>query len=215
MKFKGRPAGETPKAVIKHILTIAPPSNLPEEDPTPEYHHVSDVFIDKLCCVICTYLLDRPLEISCGAVVCLDCCCKWIQVTSSVSCPCCYDHPLNSSTIQPPSPLVTALLDDLLISCKRSCKTIVRASKYKYHLASNCQEYCHKVLDSPSQITIEDVLAKPATSPATPAEIRATGHLVRRIMHQNAGSAETQAVVKVSTRGQVSKVTLIIAVNLS
>ena len=49
--------------------------------PTPEHHHVSDVFIDKLCCVICTYLLDRPLDTSYGVVVCLDCCCKWIQVT--------------------------------------------------------------------------------------------------------------------------------------
>ena len=58
MKLKGRPAGETPKAVIKHLLTMAPPSNLPEEDSTPEYHHVSDVFIDNAVLFAHTFWTD-------------------------------------------------------------------------------------------------------------------------------------------------------------
>ena len=45
-------------------------------------------------------------------------------------------------------------------------------------------------------MTIKDVLAKQTTSPATPAEIRAAGHLVRRIMQHNSGSTDNQAVVK-------------------
>lgn len=143
----------------------------------------------------------------CGAVVCLDCCCKWIQHSPSLSCPCCYDHQFDTSTIRPPSPLVTSLVDDLLICCKRGCKKILRASQYKDHLASSCKGHYHQQLDSPSKITIKDVLAKPMTSPATPAEIQATGHLVRRIMHQNASSTDDQVVVKVPTRGQVSEIT--------
>ena len=138
--------------------------------------------MEKLRCPICTYLLDRPLEISCGAVVCLYCCCKWIQCTPSLAWPCCCGHPLNSSTIYPPSPLIAYLVEDLLINCNRHCKNIVRAVQYRDHLAANCQGYYHQLVDSPSKMTIKVVLAKPTTSPATPAEIRAAGHLVRRII---------------------------------
>ena len=208
MKHKGRPSGETPKALLQHLQSMASPSYLPEEDPTPQYH-ISDSLMEKLRCPICTYLLDRPLEISCGAVVCLDFCCKWIQCTPSLACHCCYGHPLNSLTIYPPSPLIASLVDDLLINCNRHCKKIVRAAQYRDHLAANCQGYYHQLVDSPSKMTIKDVLTKPTTSPATPVEIRAAGHLVRRIMEHNSGN---QAVVKVQTQGQVIKITLILLI---
>ena len=70
-KHKGKSSGETPKALLQHLQSMASP-HLPEEDPTPQYH-TSDSLMGKLCCPICTYLLDRPLEISCGAVVCMNC----------------------------------------------------------------------------------------------------------------------------------------------
>ncbi len=81
---------------------------------------------------------------------------------------------------------------------------IVRASQYTAHLSANCKEHFHQVIDSPSKITIQDVLTKPITSPTTPAEIKATWHLVRRIMQQNSGCSGNQAVVKIPTRGQVT-----------
>ena len=142
----------------------------------------------------------------------MDCCCKWKQCTPSLACPCCYGHPLNSSTIYPPSPLIASLVDVPLINCNRHCKKIVLAAQYRDHLAANCQGHYHQLVDSPSKMTIKDVLAKPTTSPAIPAEIRAAGHLVRRIMEQNSGSTENQAVVKVQTRGQVIKITLILLI---
>lgn len=56
-------------------------------------------------------------------------------------------------------------------------------------------------------MTIQDVLAKPTTSPATPVEVRVAEHLVRRIMDQaTSSSTNGQGVVKVRTRGQVSKI---------
>ena len=158
--------------------------------------------MEKLQCPICTSFLNRPLEISCGAVICLNCCCKWIQSAPSLHCPCCYGHPLNSSTINTPSPLLASLVDDLLINCKRKCNHIVRAVQYRAHLGVNCKEHYYQTINSPaSEMTIKDVLAKPISSPATPAEIRATGQLVRRIMQQNVATGN-QTVVKVPTRGQ-------------
>ena len=65
--------------------------------------------------------------------------------------------------------------------------------------AGNCQGYYHHQVDSPSKMTLRDVLAKPVTQPATPAEVRAAGHLVRRILDR----APKEQVVRVPTRGQV------------
>ncbi len=189
--------------MLEYLRSIAPPSHILEEDPKPQYH-TSGSAMDKLCCSICTYFLNQPLQISCGAVVCLDCCCKWIRYSSSLSCPCCHNHSLGRSTLNSPSPLIISLLDDLLIKCKTDCMKIIHAFHYRAHLSSNCKEHFHQVLDSASSVTIEDVLAKPITSPTTPAESKATGHLVRRIMEQNSGCSRNKAVVKVPTRGQVT-----------
>lgn len=52
--------------------------------------------------------------------------------------------------------------------------------------------------------TISSVLAKPTTSPVTPTEMKAAGHIVRRIMQESSSSGE--GVVHVKTRGQVSKI---------
>ena len=53
-------------------------------------------------------------------------------------------------------------------------------------------------------MAISDVLARPTTAPATPTELRAAEHLVRRMMDQGTSSEESQGIVKVRTRGQVT-----------
>ena len=52
---------------------------------------------------------------------------------------------------------------------------------------------------SPLTFQDDDVLARPATLPATPAEMRVAEHLVRRIL-----DSSPEEVVEVPTRGQVS-----------
>ena len=54
-------------------------------------------------------------------------------------------------------------------------------------------------------MTLRDVLAKPVTVPATPAEVRVAGHLVRWILD----SGPNEQVVRVPTRGQVSMMSCI------
>lgn len=180
---------------------MASPSLFPAEDTSPA---TPTPLTEKLCCPICTSIFDRPLELYCGAIVCLECCCKWIQISHSLSCPCCYNHSLNSSTIQLPSPLIASLVESLVVNCGKRCGKLVRVGQYHQHLAGNCKSHYHQLVDSPSKMTIRDVLAKPTTSPATPMEMRAAEHLVRRIM-EDQGSTSSEGVVKVRTRGQVSK----------
>ena len=49
-------------------------------------------------------------------------------------------------------------------------------------------------------MTLSDVLAKLITTPATPAEVRVAGHLVRRMLDCETG----EQIVRVPTRSQVS-----------
>ena len=57
-------------------------------------------------------------------------------------------------------------------------------------------------MDSPSKITLRDVLGKSSKSPTTPVESRAAHSLVKQLLNQGEGSS--YSVIKVGLRGQVS-----------
>ena len=92
---------------------------------------------------------------------------KRIQMTSSLKCPCCTDHTLSSSTVLPPLPLLMSLLNDLLLSCVRKCGNLVKLKHYEDHLNGNCSSH-YEVMNSPTKVTLRDVLCKPSTTPASP-----------------------------------------------
>ena len=98
-----------------------------------------------------------------------------------------------------------SLLNDLLLSCVRKCGKIVKLQDYKLHLAGNCTSH-YEEMNSPSKVTLRDMLCKPSSSPATPAELKAAHHLVRRIIHQGEGTSTAPGVITVPTCGQVSSV---------
>ncbi len=196
---KGRMSGETLRAVITYVKSIAA-APLPE-DPSPKFIPTS--LSKKLVCSICGNTVYRPVLLSCGNAVCSDCCSRTIQSTYSLDCPCCTEHSLNSTTINPPSPLLLSLLKDLLLFCIR-CSRAVKLEEYSLHLAGNCRSHC-AIMNSPSKVTLRDVLDKPSTSPATPAELRTAQHLVRRIISQDEGSS-TAGVISVPTSGQASQI---------
>ena len=54
-------------------------------------------------------------------------------------------------------------------------------------------------VNSPSRMTLRDVLSKPTIAPPTTAEKKVAKHLVGRLL-----SKSPQQVIKISTRGQVS-----------
>ncbi len=124
--------------------------------------------------------------------------------TRTLNCPCCRDHTLSSATIHPPSHLLMSLVNDLVVSCIRKCGSKVKFGKYEEHLRSNCRNNCENV-DSLSKVTLRDVLSKPSTLPATPVEVKAAHHLVKRLIHQGEGpSYSTPGRVRIqSPHGQV------------
>ena len=68
-------------AIIRHLRTIAPPPISPNKGECTYPH--------SLTCPLCLELLHQPIELSCGSLVCLSCCCKWLQVSGKIDCPCC------------------------------------------------------------------------------------------------------------------------------
>ena len=81
-----------------------------------------------------------------------------------------------------------SLINDLVVTCIRKCGNVVKLEKYGEHLSSNCRNCCENV-NSPSKVTLRDVLSKPSTSPATSVEVRAAHHLVKRLLHQGEESS--------------------------
>ena len=121
-KNRGRPTGETSKELLHHIDSIAPASLFSVDVYKLEYHTPS--LSDQLSCPICTAVLDQPVELSCGAIVCFHCCSNWVMHCTSARlptpCPCCYDHPLDSTTVRPPP--------QLIILCSQTCFLAARES---------------------------------------------------------------------------------------
>ncbi len=189
--------------MCQHLEDTAPGSFFPSEDREPRCYESG--VAATLCCPVCTLILDRPIELGCGAILCLECCKSWVQFHCShtLSCPSCYDQRLDSTHISAPPDMVVSLLQGLLVHCKRLCGKIVRVENYHKHLQGQCSSHYHLSVDSPSKLTIGEVLSRPSASPATPAEVKVAGHLVRKLM-DHGSSSSSEGVVKVQTCGQVS-----------
>ena len=148
---------------------LPPQSFLPAEDHEPQYQ--STPLISQLSCSICSLVLNQPVELACGSIVCVDCFQRWIKNTKPPGIPC-YDD------VKQPSPLLLSLLSDLLLACYK-CRKVVKAGKYTKHTESKCGLFCEPTVNSPSKVKLKDVLSKPLSTPAIPMERRVTVHLVR------------------------------------
>ena len=184
--------------VVEYINTLSSSPLPPTEDPHPQF--ITTSFTEKLICTICLDVVRTPVHLYCDNTVCAHCCCKHIQTSYSLQCPCCSRHALSSETISTPSPLFQSLLNESIVVCYRKCGNMVKLQDYTQHLNNHCTT--HHVNNSPSKVTLKDVLSQPSTSPATPVERQAAQHLVRRLMHQEQGAP---GVVHIPTGGQVNK----------
>ena len=156
-------------------------SLLPLEDPEPRLYQSTTT---ELLCPICTLLLDRPVQLECGTIICLQSCIQFHH--SPLSCPCCY-VPLDSDHIRPPPPLVVTLVEALHVHCVRGCGKVVCLRQYQQQA---CQGHFYTQADSPSKLTISEVLSRPSALPATSAEVNVAEHLVQKIMDQSSGDSK-------------------------
>ena len=192
-KNRGRPSGYSPTAAYAHIKQLV--KSLPHfVDSAEEVIYTSDQAATLLC-PLCLEVLDQPIELACSNLVCANCCCKWIERSGTVSCPCCYYHQLDDLTMYLPSTVVQDLLGTLKLSCTKCHKTTT-AAQYRLHKISLCQG--HYEVSSPSRVTAQHILQRPTTAPTLPVEKQVAEHLVRQLMTES-----KDTVVRIPTRGQV------------
>ena len=118
----GRPPKVNIHAAIRHIKSVAPESFQVSIDHSrinlPPYK--STINISDLKCPLCAKVVDSPVFISvCNNLVCSECCCKALEESEKLLCPCCQgDHfKVDFSHINKPLPLVMKLLSSLEVTC--------------------------------------------------------------------------------------------------
>ena len=187
----GRPRRHTAGQLVSTLTAMAPPFFiLPLPTPTTHTH-------PDMMCTICCGMLDRPIELECGNMVCLLCCTRWLSISTSVDCPCCYT-PLLDHT-HSPSKITMAVLGSQLVVCGQGCRRIVQADQYKQHVHSKCQAFFDCSTDSPSRATLSDVLNSDKDSPATPTERKVAHHLIKKLLSET----DDGKMLSVPTLGQV------------
>ena len=182
-KNRGRPQEDSVPAVIRHIRALAPPTHTPLD---------SDCYSElakSLQCPLCLDVLHQPIELTCGAMVCADCCCQWLQHNDKLDCPCCNGHSMNKDGIKSPTPIVLNLLAELPVTCT-TCKVATTAREYGQHK-------CRLQQTSPP-LTISDLLATSTSTPTLTVEKQVAGRLVKRILAETEGN-----IIKVPTKGKV------------
>ena len=105
-------------------------------------------------------------------------------------CPCCGDKMHDMKYITAASTLVLKVLSNLTVCCK-TCGRFVKAYELEAHDSSQCQQGGLP----PADVTLQDLLTKPSTSPLSPLEQQVGSSLIQRI--------ETDGVVEVRRGGQV------------
>ena len=187
---RGRRSDQSPAAVMQHVhsLVLAIPSYS-----IPDASAVYCSTPSSLLCPLCLPVLEQPVQLPCGALVCATCLCKWLGVSGGRSCPCCYQHDLDEHNITLPSPVVNDLLRDQRLRCQE-CGHTTTAGQFSEHRGSLCQGHFERT--SPSCLSVRDILDRPTTAPSLPVERQMAAHLVRRFL-------SSERVVTIPTRGQV------------
>ena len=165
----------------------------PKYSTTSETHHIK--------CSICKGVPERPLELLCGNIACLQCCCNSVQSSGTLTCPCCKSTTLcdvsSSNHFQCPSKVTMSVLGNMVVDCNRGCN---RSVEYEHHLETDCQQHFEYSTLSPSHVTARDILSKSAETSTTPVERRIAATVIRKLMTEHAD----RTIIKIPTQGRVS-----------
>ena len=180
--------GLSPAAAVEYFKSLAPPSHH-----SPEVCLAEDSYAGE--CVLCRSFLREPVELACGVMVCCNCCCRWVEVSNALACPCCYDHSLGRDTVTAPSSIVMGLLSNIRLKCLK-CHAQLPAHAMEKHVEQDCSFDPR----TPSKVSAAEILNRPLSATSQPVEKQVTEHLVRRLLSQTPDSG----VATMQTRGRVS-----------
>eukprot|EP00899_Mesostigma_viride_P002558 jgi/Mesvir1/12302/Mv00504-RA.1 len=93
---------------------------------------------DDMVCIICTGVLQNPVEGPCEHLACRECLTTWLERPGDKNCPTCR-QPLAEGAVKPAHRLLRNQLDDFELTCDnapRGCPAIVNLGKLQSHLSS-------------------------------------------------------------------------------
>ena len=197
--LRGRPSwprGVNPSEAVEKIDMVTPPSWVTSGEKLT-YCLSSTIARSAVACPLCSEILDCPVQLSCGKLVCAGCLSRHVHTARSCACPCCVGdaHFLTAAAIQEPPELVLNVLGSLFVHCPEKCSKIGPCTKLQQHIQSGCTKFFS---EQPQHIA--DVLSEPVSVPPTAAQRKVATHLVRRLLTETS----TGRVVELLTGGWVS-----------
>ncbi len=203
-KNRGCPGKHSNKATIDQLYQSAPPTWKASEPLTlslflPTFANVS---LTDLQCTVCMHIVDRPVETNCGKLACCNCMIHYLQnnETQPASCPCCGST--HGGIPTPAAEVVQKVVGSLLLRCEcLGCGKAVQLHQLRDHVESGCQR---TELNSPSKLTVGQILSRRLDAPPTSAEQRVATSVVKRLINTSPSSGH----VSLPTAGQVSTHTL-------
>ena len=95
------------------------------------------ISLADLQCIVCQCVVDRPVQTSCGKLICCKCVAAHLKTPKS-QLPCCeITHPPSSFT--PAPDVVVKILSTLALHCS-SCNSTVELKRMKEHTTSGCTQ---------------------------------------------------------------------------
>ncbi len=180
----GRPAKGSFRSSIQYVHTIAPPTFCQQATVIAP----NDIFE----CPVCSHIVDKPIELACGSLVCAGCLCERLRVSQSLLCPCCHSEHLDDfNTIHPPSEITLRALGNMEVTCS-VCAKRVHLRNHKAHVDSMCGTTHFKSVP----LNAADLLSIPEDATLTPLEEKLKSKLIKHSMHNS-------HTLEVKTRGQV------------
>ena len=187
-----------PKDIVRELTAeltaMAPPPFF--SAPPPAIHRQAN---SEILCPVCMDIVDQPLDLLCGNLVCLHCCVGWVTSSARQDCLCCYNCLLHHA--RAPSRLTMTMIGSQLVECPRGCNRIVKLEYYQSHVQSKCRSHFEHSILSPSRTTVREILDRDGVE-ATPTERMVAQHVVKKIMAE-AGKGQ---MIQLPTRGQVYSV---------
>ena len=198
----GRPSHNGPRYCAQNIQAIAPPAFVYTHHAPPQIcERDQAVDVRQLECPICGNLLQSPVElVTCGNIVCANCCCSWLRHSKGTSCPCCYScHLEDFTTVRQASALTVSLLASVCVICG-ACGSHMRQDTYSKHIDSGCKSNgASSPSSSPVDTSVENMLNRDITTPLTPIELKLQSRLAKRSL----ATSPDDNILKIKTGGQV------------
>lgn len=195
--------------IICYIQSMAPTGHKPLGQDTLAISQfirpLPPLSLSDFQCYACKGVFDRPVQLNCSHITCMECLLQNAQSSQVVKCPKCAFLVSEASHIQPPHSIILHSLGSLQVLC--TCRKILSLGQYANH-AANCRSEVditkRQSVTPIRKAALQREFLVPITKTPTSLERKAASHTVRRMIHSSSQHA-TSSHLRIHTGGQVCR----------